>query len=332
MRWCARCRDPELRAAHGLRPPLALPEALVAALARERAGADDGSAPGTEIDVRAPSEAAPGATPFLHRFDPTRQGVPTLPEFGGIRVYPDALSPAEARALLARIDAGAFQPSQSGKQKQHFGPRVNFLRRRMNADRFEGLPDWAAPLEQRLRQRVADDRAGDPADLARCRAALAAFETTDVFVLRYRAEEQSNLDFHVDDLFAYGEAILDVSLGSDSVLTLLGPFEDDGRGASATPCAFAAPSGGLRCVRVPLPERSLAVLYGPARLAWQHAILPIDVRGVRTSVTLRTLAPALRATEPGRTVLARIHRAAAPDGAFDVAPATRCQTAAHPAD
>lgn len=273
-------------------------------------------------DARCADALAEGAPVRLHRFDAARQCVPSLPGFTGVRVHPDAISPAEAEALLAQIGALPFKPSQSGKQKQHYGPRVNFMRRRMNADRFEGLPDWARHLEQRLRARVADDRTGDPSDLDRCHAALAAFETTDVFVLRYDAREQSNLDFHVDDLYAYGEAILDLSLGSDSTLTFLGPLDDE-----HPPCGpdldDELPPYALQCVRVPLPARSLAVVYGPARFAWQHAVLPADIRGVRTSITLRTLAPALRSTEAGRTVLARARRAAPPAG---------CQATASPAD
>ena len=58
-------------------------------------------------------------------------------------------------------------------------------------------------------------------------------------------------------------------------------------------------------VRVPLPARSVAVLHGDARWHWQHAVLARDVVGRRTSVTLRTLSPALRDTEIGREVLDR---------------------------
>lgn len=258
----------------------------------------------------------------LLAFDLAAQGVPGLPAFSGVRVYPGALSRAEAADLLAEIEGRPFLPSQSGKQKQHFGPRFNFMRRRMNADRFSGLPPSAHRLEARLRECVARDAAGEAADLARCRAALADFTTTDVFVLRYVDAECSNLDFHVDDLHAYGEAILDVSLDSHSVLSFLGP-EEPGRadgarrredcteGGARAPRAGAPDAEDARvCVRVPLPARSIAVVYGAARFAWQHAILAGDVQGVRTSITLRTLAPALRETPAGQQVLARARRSA----------------------
>ncbi len=277
VRWCARCRDPELRRALGMGDPLAVPAWLGDALASER-------------DTRVPT--APVGSPHFHVFDAWRQSAPTCPAFTGVRVYPEAITQIEAERLLSSIDSAPFSPSQSGKHKQHHGPRFNFTRRRMNADRFEGIPDYAHVLEARLRACVRDDEAGDAADRAACRAALAEYQTTDVFVLRYFEPERSNLDFHVDDLYAYGEAILDVSLDSESVLTFLGPF-------APAECGQA-----LECVRVPLPARSIAVVYGRARVAWQHAILPDDIRGLRTSITLRTLAGALRSSEAGQRVLA----------------------------
>ena len=241
-----------------------------------------------------PRDANPIEARRVHVFDPCSQFAPDCPGFSGVRVYREALSHNETRSLLDEIDATPFLPSQSGKHKQHFGPRFNFMRRRMNAERFEGVPEYAHLLESRLRDCVARDASGDPADLEACRSALAEYETTDVFVLRYFESNESNLDFHVDDLYAYGEAILDVSLDSDSLLSFLGPYGPD------------ASQKDLVCVRVPLPARSIAVVYGRARFDWQHALLARDIRGVRTSITLRTLGDALRGTDAGREVLSRV--------------------------
>lgn len=271
MRWCARCLDPDLRRARNLRPPQPLPPLL--------AGGDftpDGEG--------------------IHAFDPATQSVPSLPAFEGIRVLPAFLSPDEGEALLARITETDFVPSQSGRGKQHYGPRVNFNRGRVNADRFFGLPDWAPPLESRLRQRArATLGSDDPALLA-----LAAFVTTDVFVLEYEPARASNLDFHVDDVFAYGELILDLSLESDTTLTL---YRGRPGGEVDDP-----PDVVPACVRVPLPARSLVLLFGPARYTWEHALLALDLPRRRTSVTLRTISPALRARPEGRTILERAAR------------------------
>jgi len=238
--------------------------------------------------VHRPDPGAPG----IAGFDPVRQAAPLAPHFAGLQVLPDFLGPDEARRLLAAIEREPFHPAQSGKRKQHFGPRFNFNERRMKAAGLAGLPGWA--LELAARARSAPTGASEPG-LARV---LAAFEPADVFVLRYEEAERSNLDLHVDDLWAYGEAILDVSLESDTVLTFVRGSGDE-----------------LRCVRAPLPARSLAVLHGPARTTWEHGVLWYDVRGRRTSVTLRSLGARPAASEEGRRVraLAAAARASDPD-------------------
>jgi alkylated DNA repair protein alkB family protein 4 len=208
-------------------------------------------------------------------FDLDSQRAPGLERFAGLRLFRDFVSPSEADALLREIETAPFVPSQSGKQKQHYGPKMNFIKRKMNASGFAGVPSYAHRLEAQLRERGGD---------AALQTALTRYQTTDVFVLRYHEEQQSNLDFHTDDAFAYGEVILDLSLESDSVLT------------------FHEPDSGT-CVRAEIPSRSLAVLFGSARYEWEHAILARDVRGRRTSITLRTLGDEPSRTEAGRRVL-----------------------------
>jgi len=276
-RWCAGCLDPDLRRAHGMDPPTELPEFL-----RERP------------EDRGPGRSGrPDPRIRIAAFDPTSQSCPGFPDFEGVHVLEELLTPPEADRLLEAIEGQPFRPAQSGKQKQHFGVRVNFNKRKVQAEGFEGLPAWAHWLEARTRARLRLPSRGAAA-LGR---AMQAFRTTDVFVLRYREQDRSNLDFHVDDTFAYGEAILALSLESDSLMTFVrerpGPRERAGE----------AP--GWDCVRVALPARSLSILYGAARFDWQHAMLAYDIRGQRTSITLRTLSPDLRETAVGRLIEAR---------------------------
>lgn len=282
VRWCARCRDLAFRHLHRLDDPVPIP-ALVA----------------TRPEV---SSVGDFVHEGLHLFDVERQAVPTLPSFCGLRIYPDFLSESEAQSLLSEIESTPFQLSQSGKDKQHYGPKVNFNKQKMNPNGFRGLPPYAADLEAKLRKRVASDVKLLAAERSLLEAALARYETTDVFVLRYSPDEMSNLDFHLDDLFAYGELILDISLESDSILTFL-------RGRTESEVDEALDSRKeLICVRVPLPARSLAVLYGPARFRWEHSILAYDIAAQRTSVTMRTLSDSLRDTQEGRVVLERARK------------------------
>lgn len=290
-RWCAGCLDPVLRQAHRMDPPTVLPAFL-----RE--------APDLAVAASAPEAR-------IRAFDPLSQSCPACPEFEGVLLLEDFLSTEEADRLLETIEREPFRPAQSGKQKQHFGARVNFNKQRIQADSFHGLPAYAAWLEARMRVRVSiamsDASLGSaPGDRPALTRALAAFRTTDVFVLRYRQQDRSNLDLHIDDTFAYGEAILALSLESDGVMTFVRAQGGEDPEAEA-----------WDCVRVPLAARSLAILYGAARFEWQHAILPYDIRGRRTSITMRTLSQTLRETEVGRSILARAAPRREPTGSGD---------------
>ncbi|MBJ19295.1 MAG: hypothetical protein CL933_07695, partial [Deltaproteobacteria bacterium] len=157
----------------------------------------------------------------IHLFDPVSQSTPSFPEFEGVRLYHDLFTESEAARLIDTIDAIPFIPAQSGKGKQHYGPRINFNKRKMKAEAFHGIPAYARDIESRMRTRIREDRSLTPREHRAIDSALTTFETTDVFVLRYRPEQSSNLDFHLDDPFAYGELIADLSLQSDAVLTFL---------------------------------------------------------------------------------------------------------------
>jgi hypothetical protein len=268
VRWCACCRDPRIRRAHRMDDALRIPDLL-----RER---PDRALEGSRSSDR------------VHDFDLDEQCAPTCPDFRGVHVFRDFANAEAADSLLRLIEKTPFALAQSGKTKQHFGPRINFNKQKMNVTGFRGLPAYAHEIESQLRLFASRDHAGSESHHVDLSRALSTFRTMDVFVLRYRAEDESNLDFHADDTFAYGETILDLSLESDSVLTFL---------------EGAPPETGKdirRCVRVPLPKASLAVVFGKARFDWEHAILPYDIDEKRTSVTLRTLSPDLLESETGR--------------------------------
>ncbi len=271
VRWCARCLDPGLRRRYKLDDPWPTPEYLT---------------------PEALAEARSGRAAGIFEFNVATQSAPGCPEFEGVRIYPELLDAMQERALIAAIEREPLVPSQSGKWKQHHGPKVNFNKQRLKLGDYDGIPAYARSIESEFRARVRREReASEPASRDHTlERALAAYRTTDVFVLRYRPEESSNLDFHIDDTFAYGEMILALSLQSDATLTFL--RQDAERG----------------CVRVPLARRSLTVLWGAARYDWQHGILATDVAGQRTSVTLRTLSSGLRHSPVGRAVLERATR------------------------
>ena len=268
VRWCAGCQSADVRAAFKMRPPEPRPAFL----------------------ERRPLEN----DPWIETFDSATQ---SASGFSGLCLVPDALTENEAARLLAEIERWPFSPAQSGKRKQHFGAKANFNKRKINPARFAGLPSYALVLEEKLKRAFAALPAASAAEASQRKEALLRFETTDVFVLRYAETDQSNLDFHLDDEYAYGEGIIDLSLESDSVLTFIRRDAPDEEPAA--------------CVRAPLPARSAAFLFGAARYEWEHAILPYDIEGQRTSLTFRTLGPQLRETDAGRRIL-QIARSGSP--------------------
>jgi len=187
VRWCRGCIDPQLRRDHKMDLPLALPEFL--------------------------HEPPRPGTPGVFEFDPETGKAPGCPDFDGLCVIPDFLSSHEATQLLGEIESRPFALAQSGKQKQHFGAKVNFNKKKLNTNSFRGLPRYAKPLEANLRSafigRVRSQ--STRAEFERFQNVLSRFVTTDLFVLRYQPGDASNLDFHIDDNFAYGEAIIDLS-------------------------------------------------------------------------------------------------------------------------
>ena len=92
----------------------------------------------------------PGS-PGIFEFDPVTGSAAGCPAFEGLIVLPDFLGPDEAARLLAEIEKTPFVPAQSGKLKQHYGPKINFNKQRLNPTAFAGLPTYLAPLESRLR-------------------------------------------------------------------------------------------------------------------------------------------------------------------------------------
>ncbi len=225
-------------------------------------------------------------------FDLELQRAPACPSFSGVRVFRDFFTRREAESILREIEATPFVRAQSGKLKQHYGPKINFNKKKVNANQFQGVPAYALQIEDRLHKLVAAETVDCSAtDRDAFERALQSFQTTDVFVLRYFEREASNLDFHLDDTFAYDELILDLSLESDSVMTFLDPRHTDENPGTPT------------CVRVPLPARSLAVQYGRARFEWEHGVLAYDIDGQRTSITSRALHHELRDTPEGRRIV-----------------------------
>lgn len=172
-----------------------------------------------------------------------------------VQIVRDLLDAQCEAELVHQIEeGGTWIPSQSGRRKQDFGPKVGFKKRKLRADGFSGFPPYSRDLYERVCQACSE---------------LAGFAASEMAVLEYAQDRGACIDYHTDDCWVWGDRIVIVSLLADAAMR----FRQAG-------CV----------VRVPLPRRSALVISGEARRAWQHAILRSELGGKRRiSVTFREL-------------------------------------------
>ncbi|CAL8275961.1 unnamed protein product [Arctogadus glacialis] len=197
---------------------------------------------------------------------------PSLP-FPGVLLWEDFLSKQEEEELVHEMDKNIWSPSQSGRKKQDFGPKVNFKKRKVRLGSFQGLPAISRPLVERMVQQPI----------------LEGFQPVEQCNLDYHPGRGSSIDPHLDDSWLWGERLVTVNMLSDSVLTMSLPAaqalelrlgsEDTNRDEDDQEIQVA----------VRLPRRSLLVLYGEARHKWKHAIHRRDVPARRLCSTYREL-------------------------------------------
>ena len=183
----------------------------------------------------------------------TLQGELFAAEVPGLLWVPDAVTPAEAARLAARIDAAPLAPFEFGPWRgkrltAHYGSAYDFARGRLGPAPL--LPNWLLALRERL-----GPLAGiEPAALE---AAL---------LIRY--DPGAGIGWHRDRP-QYGE-VLGLSLGAACAMRLRRRTAD-----------------GFERRKLALPPRSLYRLSGEVRWEWEHSIAPLAE--TRRSITFRSL-------------------------------------------
>lgn len=142
-----------------------------------------------------------------------------------------------------------------------YGPKVNFKRKKIKSDVFTGLPDFSRVLYKRMKS----------TDI------LKDFEPVEQCNLEYLPERGSSIDPHFDDFWLWGERLVTLNLGSDTILCMTSSDYPD------------------ISVHVPLFRNSLIVVYGPARHAWMHGIHRCDITEKRLAITYRELSAEFQA-------------------------------------
>lgn len=181
------------------------------------------------------------------------EGQALAPPVPGMLLIEEAIGADEERALEARIDAAPLEPFQFGQWRgkrvtANYGSAYDYQRGRVAE--APPLPEWIEALRARLAPLVLRD----PRDFGQA------------LLIRY--DPGAGIGWHRDRP-QYGE-VLGLSLSAPAVLRL--------RRRTAQ---------GFERRSVELPPRSLYLLSGEAREAWEHSIAPMAV--TRRSLTLRSL-------------------------------------------
>ncbi|EDS36318.1 conserved hypothetical protein [Culex quinquefasciatus] len=210
-------------------------------------------------------------------------------EYPGVLVALDWVSEDEERALMKGIDEMPWDGSQSGRRKQNFGPKTNFKKNKLQLGQFRGFPQFSKFVQDRFEQVPL----------------MANFQTIEQCSLEYTPERGASIDPHIDDCWIWGERIVTVNLLSDSVLTmsrysaegnatrynlhLVDRYQDKLITELADDASMERFENAV--VRIPMPRRSLLVMYGPPRYQWEHCVLREDIRERRVCLAYREFTP-----------------------------------------
>ncbi|XP_063154073.1 alpha-ketoglutarate-dependent dioxygenase alkB homolog 4 [Candoia aspera] len=230
-------------------------------------------------------------------------------QFPGVFLLEDFISTDEECEMVELMDQSIWKPSQSGRRKQDYGPKVNFKKQKLKTGDFSGLPSFSKEIVARMRSY----------------SVLEGFSPVEQCNLDYDPERGSAIDPHWDDWWLWGERLVSLNLLSDTILSMSCDSEDSlqlfplflqenkqihsYKSDISQEYQYNDPTllerlGSTECsstklvpfreivVAIYLPQRSLVVLSGPARYRWKHAIYRNHITSRRICITFRELTAA----------------------------------------
>lgn len=213
----------------------------------------------------------------------------SLINYPGVYIKLGFLNEGEAKELIKTLDCLPWESSQSGRRKQNFGPKCNFKKQKLRLGTFGGFPRATEFVQKKFAEVPL----------------LRGFKTVEQCSLEYDPKRGASIDPHIDDCWIWGERIVTVNVLGDSVLTMT-PYRGPTTRYNLDCVSTYNPvmekkfiPGDTRTVdvtddvvvRLPMPARSLMILYGPARYNWEHSVLRQDVPSRRVCLAYREPTP-----------------------------------------
>lgn len=175
----------------------------------------------------------------------------------GVFVVENFISQQEEEDLIKAIDTSKrWAPSQEGRAKQDYGPRISFLKKKVSVGDFNGFPSFANSIFNRMQ--------ADHANQFR------EFIPVEFCILEYTPDRGSYIRPHYDDKWIWGDRLVTVNLLSKTYLRLTKEF-------NIPPYEIV----------IQMPARSLIVISGEARYDWYHSINSYDIKTRRIAMTWR---------------------------------------------
>ncbi|RVE54772.1 hypothetical protein evm_000539 [Chilo suppressalis] len=220
-------------------------------------------------------------------------------DYSGVYIKLDFINEEEEMELMKNIDEMPWDISQSGRRKQNFGPKTNFKKRKVTVGQFNGFPNFSKFLQERFHA----------VDI------LKGYQVIEQCSLEYDSSKGASIDPHIDDCWIWGERIVTVNCLSDSVLTMTrysGDYkkynlpcadnyepilDQDGcimtsNISNLTALDISKPVNDHNVIiRIPMPRRSLLVIYGEPRYHWEHSVLREDITSRRVCIAYREFTP-----------------------------------------
>lgn len=224
-------------------------------------------------------KAWPGWDIELYKQHPHHEG--SSIDYSGVFIKIDFLNNEETSQLVKSLNELPWEPSQSGRRKQNFGPKCNFKKKKLRMGTFNGFPQTTEFVQKKFSQVPL----------------LHNFRTVEQCTLEYDPERGASIDPHIDDCWIWGERVVTVNVLGDSALTMTpytGPitrYNLDYVENYSTMLKNEIEMEQDIVVRLPLPAKSLMVLYGSARYNWEHSVLRQDVTTRRVCLAYRELTP-----------------------------------------
>lgn len=202
-------------------------------------------------------------------------------KFPGVFIQENWLTTEEASDLVDGVDNQlGWDASQSGRRKKNYGPKVNFKKKKLAVGKFEGFPEVTKFVRNRFAQ----------VELLR------NFESIEECYLEYEISRGAHIEPHIDDCWIWGERIVTVNCIGDSILTLtkhvpLYPQQynidlvNEYKNQLISPLEESIVDNVA--IRIPMPEKSLLILYGPPRYQYEHSVLREDITTRRVAIAYR---------------------------------------------